>query len=100
MPTIRAAALEREIDDLLTNRKRYLERAGWTYLLERQGPKGRVEVKIGKADDVHKRLPPYTKCGGIRAVCACGAHGLDVILVAGAVGAITKNGSGFRGREG
>ncbi|KAJ7724688.1 hypothetical protein B0H14DRAFT_3519544 [Mycena olivaceomarginata] len=70
MPTIRAAALEREIDDLLTNRKRYLERAGWTYLLERQGPKGRVEVKIGKADDVHKRLPAYTKCGGIRAVCA------------------------------
>ncbi|KAJ7302697.1 hypothetical protein DFH08DRAFT_826440 [Mycena albidolilacea] len=68
MPTIRAAALEREIDDLLTNRKRYLERAGWTYLLERQGPKGRVEVKIGKADDVHKRLGAYTKCSGIRAV--------------------------------
>ncbi|KAJ7826822.1 hypothetical protein B0H14DRAFT_3467487 [Mycena olivaceomarginata] len=100
MPTIRAAALEREIDDLLTNRKHYLKRAGWTYLLERQGPKGRVEVKIGKADDVHKCLPAYTKCGGIRAVCACGAHGLDVILVVGAVGAITKNGSGFRGREG
>ncbi|KAJ7306686.1 hypothetical protein DFH08DRAFT_824641 [Mycena albidolilacea] len=70
MPTIRAAALEREIDDLLTNRKRYLERAGWTYLLERQGPKGRVEFKIGKADDMDKRLPAYTKCGGIRAVCA------------------------------
>ncbi|KAJ7798545.1 hypothetical protein B0H14DRAFT_3492436 [Mycena olivaceomarginata] len=28
MPTIRTAALEREIDDLLMNRKRYLERAG------------------------------------------------------------------------
>ncbi|KAJ7303742.1 hypothetical protein DFH08DRAFT_825673 [Mycena albidolilacea] len=70
MPTIHAAALECEIDDLLTNRKRYLKCAGWTYLLERQGPKGRVEVKIGKADDVHKRLCAYIKCGGIRAVCA------------------------------
>ncbi|KAJ7787953.1 hypothetical protein B0H14DRAFT_3504829 [Mycena olivaceomarginata] len=70
MPTIHAAAIEREIDDLLTNRKRYLERAGWTYLLRRRGPKGRVEFKIGKADDMDKRLPAYTKCGGIRAVCA------------------------------
>ncbi|KAJ7339169.1 hypothetical protein DFH08DRAFT_812561 [Mycena albidolilacea] len=70
MPTIRAAALECEIDDLLTNRKRYLKCAGWTYLLERQGPKGQVEVEIGKADDVHKRLCAYIKCGGIRAVCA------------------------------
>ncbi|KAJ7838064.1 hypothetical protein B0H14DRAFT_3459679 [Mycena olivaceomarginata] len=70
MPTIHAAAIEREIDDLLTNRKCYLERAGWTYLLRRRGPKGRVEFKIGKADDMDKRLPAYTKCGGIRAVCA------------------------------
>jgi hypothetical protein len=70
MPTIHAAAIEREIDDLLTNRKRYFERGGWTYLLQRQGPKGRVEFKIGKADDVDKRLPVYKKCGGIRAVCA------------------------------
>jgi hypothetical protein len=70
MPTIHAAALEREINDLLMNRKCYLERAGWTYLLLRRGPKGRGEFKIGKADDVDKRLPAYTKCGGIRAVCA------------------------------
>ncbi|KAJ7351650.1 hypothetical protein DFH08DRAFT_957947 [Mycena albidolilacea] len=70
MPTIRAAAIEREIVNLLTNRKRYLERGGWTYLLKRQGPKGRVDFKIGKADDVDKRRPAYTKCGGIRAVCA------------------------------
>ncbi|KAJ7837581.1 hypothetical protein B0H14DRAFT_3460111 [Mycena olivaceomarginata] len=95
MPTIHAAALDREINDLLMNRKCYLECAGWTYLLRRRGSKGRGEFKIGKADDVDKRLPAYTKCGGIRAVF----DALDVILVAGAVGAITKNGSGFRGQE-
>jgi hypothetical protein len=70
MPTIHAVAIEREIDDLLTNCKRYLERAGWTYLLRHRGPKGRVEFKIGKADDMDKCLPAYTKCGGIHAVCA------------------------------
>jgi hypothetical protein len=70
MPTIRAAAIEREIVNLLTNRKHYRERGGWTYLLKRQGPKGRVEFKIGKADNVDKHLPAYTKCGGICAVCA------------------------------
>jgi hypothetical protein len=58
------------INDFLMNRKRYLKHAGWTYLLRCRGPKGRVEFKIGKADDVDKHLPACTKCGGNCAVCA------------------------------
>jgi hypothetical protein len=64
------AAIKLEISDLLHNRKCYLERKGWTYILRRQGPNSTVEFKIGRTVNLDKRLSAYTKCGGIYAVRA------------------------------